>query len=92
MFGRKIGKQKIYISAINGPSLPPKPLKNRRRAFCVRCKAWLGSATLQKRPRRTNFKLKKSGAYDLVSQRILPNEIDTLVLNIVSVTLYVNNR
>ena len=26
MFGGKIGKQKIYISAINGPSLPPKPL------------------------------------------------------------------
>ena len=24
---KKIGKQKIYISAINGPSLPPKPLK-----------------------------------------------------------------
>ena len=27
MFGKKIGKQKIYISAINGPSLPPKHLK-----------------------------------------------------------------
>ena len=27
MFGEKIGKQKIYISAINGPSLPPNPLK-----------------------------------------------------------------
>ena len=27
MFGGKIGKQKIYISAINGPSLPPKHLK-----------------------------------------------------------------
>ena len=26
MFGEKIGKQKIYISAINGPSLPPIPL------------------------------------------------------------------
>ena len=31
---KKIGKQKIYISAINGPSLPPKPLENRCRAFC----------------------------------------------------------
>ena len=27
LFGKKIGKQKIYISAINGPSLPPKHLK-----------------------------------------------------------------
>ena len=27
MFGEKIGKQKIYISAINGPSLPPNLLK-----------------------------------------------------------------
>ena len=34
MFGKKIGKQKIYISAINGPSLPPKPLEYRCRAFC----------------------------------------------------------
>ena len=38
MFGGKIGKQKfkIYISAINdnGPSLSPKPLENRCRAFC----------------------------------------------------------
>ena len=34
MFGKKIGKQKIYISAINGPSLPPKPLEKRCRAFC----------------------------------------------------------
>ena len=34
MFGGKIGKQKIYISAINGPSLPPKLLENRCRAFC----------------------------------------------------------
>ena len=34
MFGEKIGKQKIYISAINGPSFPLKPLENRCRAFC----------------------------------------------------------
>ena len=27
MFGKKIGKHKIYIFAINGPSLPPKHLK-----------------------------------------------------------------
>ena len=27
MLGEKIGEQKIYISAINGPSLPPKHLK-----------------------------------------------------------------
>ena len=35
MFGEKIGKQKIYISAINGPSLPPKPLENRCRPSVV---------------------------------------------------------
>ena len=34
MFGQKIGKQKICISAINGPFLPLKPLENRCRAFC----------------------------------------------------------
>ena len=34
MFEKKIGKQKIYISAINGPSLPPQTLENRCRASC----------------------------------------------------------
>ena len=41
MFGKKIGKQKIYISAINGPSLPPKALDNRCRV-ATPCHSCLG--------------------------------------------------